>query len=313
MVRVGCGGGGFGDCGVPLEITTKGVGVTPTRRRGLTIVELITAAAITALLAAILLPAIQATREASRRNSCRHALTQIGLAAHQFVGTHQSLPSNGGPAADSGFRVAGGLVQPSTMDLEAGRLYTWGLAEPKRRVDDQTGPWPYMLLPFLEQYPAFERPNYQAGGAPWRCPSRNRDPQPPPRGDVHGYYVTGDLVMPQTDFAGNDALFTPRPKCRSFRDINDGLSNTVLAGEKSFDHLVHGSGSWYWDEPIYIGGSKGTVRGRPVVVQDGHGIDYKDSRGSAHPSTAHFLYSDGHVETISLAVDREVLAAKLTP
>jgi len=94
--------------------------------KGFTLVELLVVIAIIGVLIALLLPAIQAAREAARRSTCANNLKQIGLAALNHETAHGSLPSAG-----------------------------WGFAwvgDPDRGFGKtQPGGWVYSLLPFLEK------------------------------------------------------------------------------------------------------------------------------------------------------------------
>ena len=91
------------------------------KRRGFTLVELLVVIAIIGILVALLLPAIQAAREAGRRSSCQNNLKQIGIAAQNFHDINGTFPP--------------GMTDDDTNN------FGWGA----------------YLLPFMEQKPLYDR------------------------------------------------------------------------------------------------------------------------------------------------------------
>jgi prepilin-type N-terminal cleavage/methylation domain-containing protein len=213
---------------------------------GFTLVELLVVIAIIGILVALLLPAVQAAREAARRMQCGNNLHQIGIGLHNYHDVYKTFPDGWLYIAGSGADV-----QPN--------VETWG--------------WSALILPYIEQGPLHQqlgvtsRTLYQglASGAPfsplmrtrlnvYMCPS---DTGYNPGGLVHnnrnfsagkgatlgGFTTTATALVGVSNYPGNAghrsvANNAPNTgvlygeKGIRIADIIDGTSNTIAAGER---------------------------------------------------------------------------------
>jgi prepilin-type N-terminal cleavage/methylation domain-containing protein/prepilin-type processing-associated H-X9-DG protein len=282
-------------------------------RRGFTLIELLVVIAIIAVLIGLLLPAVQKVREAAARIKCANNLKQIGLATHNFLDVYSFLPTNGGPAP--------GQVNVISTDGE-----WWGLADRTAPSDRQPACWAYLILPYLEQGNVVAQDDQAARLILFLCPTRGRDqPQPVPAVDpVFGdtYACSGRNPWALTDYAANWFLLVnrwPAGGCPSagpplrLAAVVDGTSNTLMVGEKALDTREYNTGGWYYNEPIFSGGSSGTARRGTSIAPDASGASFQWNWGSPHPSGAQFVWADGSVRFLRNGTPDDLVAAFLTP
>ncbi|MFO0817635.1 MAG: DUF1559 domain-containing protein [Pirellulales bacterium] len=194
------------------------------RRKAFTLVELLVVIAIIGVLVALLLPAVQAAREAARRSSCSNNLKQLGLALHNFEGVYQVLPS------------AYEYKVTTTYPAVPNWAYRWSIHA--------------SLSPFLEQSNIhnalrLDAPLHLIGMTPaidpqnapivalqvpvLLCPSDRKAVVTPNWGSVNYVANWGTGLNAGADLNA-DGLFYIDSKKR-FADILDGLSNTAALSE----------------------------------------------------------------------------------
>lgn len=235
-------------------------------RPGFTLVELLVVIAIIGVLVGLLLPAVQAAREAARRMSCSNNFKQIGLAIHNYHSSFKQLPTNGtGTARRVGTpnsptnhcnRLFLSWLVPSLPFIEQQALWE-EIANPSTRVTPGqtiptvTGQWPAMgpcpwqtrYVPWVTQVPTF------------RCPSDPGQARGPGQLARTNYACSlGDAVDRAHNGGRNDFGFYGNQNNRDenwaveraraaqrgffwnrnemkFRDVLDGLANTIAATE----------------------------------------------------------------------------------
>jgi len=283
-------------------------------RRGFTLIELLVVIAIIGVLIALLLPAVQAAREAARRTQCANHVKQLALACLEHEETHGHFPTGGW-----GFRCVG--------------LPDRGFG-PK-----QPGGWIYNLLPYVEQqslHDLYDSPVLSNGLrtlvetplAILHCPSR-RTSMPYPVGPApwQPYWTSNLTHCARNDYAMNagtsiiDAAgpsdingpppdpgvtngMTGRAYVVRLAEITDGPSNTYLLGEKYMnpDHYLDAQDLGD-NENAYVGSDRDVLRHHFRPLQDTPGLDYSYSFGSPHSSVFHMALCDGSVRTISYQID----------
>jgi prepilin-type N-terminal cleavage/methylation domain-containing protein/prepilin-type processing-associated H-X9-DG protein len=298
-------------------------GMSP--RAGFTLIELLVILAIIGTLVALLLPAAQGIREAASRTTCANNLRQIGLALHMHHDALQVFPSNGGWDGEEQIQSASGSWGPvSTTEFSPYHEYVWGVGQPDLLPWEQTGSWAYAILPYVEQQNMYRQRAWMEPVVIYVCPSRRpAQAKLAPAADLYGTYEGAGWPWGHIDYAANAQVIRNRPQCLAIRTITDGTSHTVLVAEKPMNPQDYMTGTWYWDEPFFLGGSGGTQRGfagpgsglEAGIVQDSvrMGFTFRYNFGSAHRAGAQVLFCDGSVRLLTFGTPATVLWPLLTP
>jgi prepilin-type N-terminal cleavage/methylation domain-containing protein len=210
-------------------------------RRGFTLVELLVVIAIIGVLVALLLPAVQAAREAARRMKCQSALRQLGLAVHNFENSFQMLPPGVINLGTSGSTAPVADIQDYLRAGAAGTSVT----------DYTKHGFLSIILPYLEQANVL----VAAGGDPTFNPATS-DYWPVTRSNNNvavwqglGLGFPGDPNSPTANTPQNEAYYACLAANRRTRmsQITDGLSNTLMIGESGARHEGWAGGKRYAD------------------------------------------------------------------
>ncbi|WP_146399929.1 DUF1559 domain-containing protein [Planctomycetes bacterium CA13] len=247
------------------------------RPRAFTLVELLVVIAIIGVLVGLLLPAVQATREAARRMQCQNRLHQIGLGLHNYHAAFNRFPI--------------GDLQPRPL-WPNGKEFAWSA----------------FVLPQIEQTAVWERINFSvpyddpinadvaASVIPtYICPSTPRSSNRlKDRGvtDYGGIY--GERIVSRNDPPSGVMI---HDRAIRFRDILDGTSTTIVVSEDA----GFADGQWINGKNLF-----------DQAFQINHAPKFENDMRSYHPQGVHGLFGDGAVRFLTDSMDLEVLASICT-
>jgi prepilin-type N-terminal cleavage/methylation domain-containing protein/prepilin-type processing-associated H-X9-DG protein len=252
------------------------------KHRGFTLIELLVVIAIIAILIALLLPAVQQAREAARRTECKNNLKQIGLAIHNYHDSFNTIPPGWIGATGYSWQI---FLLPG---IEQGNLYN--------------------ALNFLVAFSTSDT-NLSATLPAFRCASDTGSGTF--NGIARSNYAGVIVGAPSNSTAvstHNGGSFGVNSK-HNFRDYRDGMSQTVMVGERMSTGLINGNprgtegvvAGPFTGEYTVVGGT-----GTAAVPANQPAVHLPNSNGtttgafsSRHAGGAQFLLGDGSVRLIS--------------
>jgi prepilin-type N-terminal cleavage/methylation domain-containing protein len=301
------------------------------RFRGFTLVELLVVIAIIGVLVALLLPAVQAAREAARRMQCGNNLKQIGLGMHNFHDARGRLPNGWVTNRNMATLPAQSIWTNLLPYVEQQNLFATIKPQSPLIPDNEAAlatPIKLFVCPsdgsplvrrdrFLSIGVAFPYPagalSYRgASGSNWSAaPFRRFETDGRFAGEVdasccgNGMFTGGYFDHP---------IATKRAEVHTrFAEVTDGLSNTLMTGESVNEWAPFGW--WYWSN-VTISVSAiplNECRRRKQECVDGNAASFiGQGYNSQHPGGAVFGRGDGSVTFIADSVDMKIYYAIAT-
>ena len=307
--------------------TFRGVGPTLHERRAFTLVELLVVIAIIGILVALLLPAIQAAREAARRSQCSNNMKQLALGMQNYHDTHHTLPPGN-------FHY-----DPGAGTVPADRSWVGTNHAGCGHCPDGSFGWPVFILPFMEEQAVYDLIDFtRQAYTPFLWDNSNRgaqgDPanseastsQPPafacpsarrarPANEQKDYAINGGAGCCAERRDGNPLAASRlgighyMSQIR-FADVTDGTSNVFMFLEKAHSTSSSRTARDIGGNPFFFvtHQSQGYVDSRyPPNVDN-------EVRGSAgyHPGGVHVTMVDGAVRFVGDDIDFRTWQAMFT-